>query len=114
MNSSPRPTEVDADHFRETGLARFAAFDLQFLLTRRRYYLYTKDVEDISPAELCCHALLIDDDSRYRSYCLLLLSHVDENNLREGAATYDFEDQINALLRYLETEKEVENDHLPE
>jgi len=85
-NFSRRPeTEIDAEGFHETGLARFAAFDLQFLLTDHRYYLYSEHVEEISSAELCCHTLLIDDDSRYRSYCLLLLSHVDvdEDDLRE-------------------------------
>ncbi|WP_248897124.1 MarR family transcriptional regulator [Haloplanus halobius] len=102
-------TEVDAEGFHETGLARFAAFDLQFLLTRRHYYLYSEDVAEISPAELCCHTLLIDDDSRHRSYCLLLLSHVDidEGDLRERAAKYGLEDEIDALLRYLETHGEV-------
>jgi len=108
-------TEVEAEHFHETGLARFAAFDLQFLLTRHRYYLYSENVEEISPAELCCHTLLIDDDSRHRSYCLLLLSHVDvdENTLRERAAKYGLEDKIDTLLRYLETHGEVDDDRLP-
>jgi len=98
-------TEIDAEGFHETGLARFAAFDLQFLLTDHRYYLYSEHVEEISSAELCCHTLLIDDDSRYRSYCLLLLSHVDvdEDDLRERAAKYGLEDEIDALLQYLET-----------
>jgi len=55
-NPSPRRTILWEDHdkflaqtrngdrrggFHETGLARFAAFDLQFLLTDHRYYLYS-------------------------------------------------------------------------
>ncbi len=66
--------------------------------------------------ELCCHTLLIDDGSRHRSYCLLLLSHVDvdEEDLREQAVKYDLEDEIDALLRYLETHGEVDDDRLPE
>jgi len=110
-------TDIDAAGFHETGLARFAAFDLQFLLTGHRYYVYSEELDEVSPAELCCHTLLIDDSSRHRSYCLLLLSHVDidEENLREQAAKYDLEDEINALLRYLKTHGEVEdNDRLPE
>ena len=109
-------TEIDAEEFHETGLARFAAFDLQFLLTRHRYYLYSEDVEVISPAELCCHTLLIDDDTRHRSYCLLLLSHVDvdEDDLREQAAKYDLEDEIDALLRYLGTQGEAGDERPPE
>ena len=109
-------TEVEAEHFHETGLARFAAFDLQFLLTRHRYYLYSEDIEDVSPAELCCHTLLIDGNTRYRSYCLLLLSHVDvdEDDLRERAEKYGLEDEIDALLQYLETHGEIEDGRLPE
>lgn len=109
-------TEVDAGNFHETGLARFTAFDLQFLLTRHRYYFYSEDVAEISPAELCCHTLLIDDDTRHRSYCLLLFTRVDidENDLREQAVKYGLEDEIDALLRYLETHGEVDDDRLPE
>jgi len=70
-------TEIDAEAFHEPGLARFAAFDLQFLLTGHRYYVYSEELDAVSPAELCCHTLVIDDGSRHRSYCLLLLSHVD-------------------------------------
>lgn len=43
-------TEIDAEAFHETGLARFAAFDLQFLLTGHRYYVYSKDLDAVSPA----------------------------------------------------------------
>ena len=98
-------TEIDAEGLHETGLARFAAFDLQFLLTGHRYYFYSEGIDTVSPAELCCHTLLIDSGSRHRSYCLLLLSHadVDESDLRERAVKYGLEDEIDALLRYLET-----------
>ncbi|AXR76200.1 ArsR family transcriptional regulator [Natrarchaeobaculum sulfurireducens] len=108
--------EIEAENFHETGLARFAAFDLQFLLTHHRYYLYSEDLEDVSPAELCCHTLLIDDGSRHHSYCLLLLSHVDidKSDLREQAAKYGLDDEIDTLLRYLETQGAVDSDRLPE
>jgi len=58
---------------------------------------------------------LIDDGSRHSSYCLLLLSHVDvdEADLRAQAATYGLEDDIDAVLRYLETHGEVEDDRPP-
>ncbi|EMA11745.1 hypothetical protein C436_15815 [Haloarcula marismortui ATCC 33800] len=44
---------------------------------------------------------MIDDGSRHRSYCLLLLSHinVNEDDFREQAAKYGLEDEIDALLR---------------
>jgi DNA-binding MarR family transcriptional regulator len=108
-------TEIEAEGFHETGLARFATFDLQFLLTGHRYYVYSEELDAVSPAALCCHTLLIDDGSRYHSYCLLLLSHVDvdEADLREQAAKYGLEDEIDALLRYLETYGEVDDEQLP-
>ncbi|GGN25818.1 MarR family transcriptional regulator [Halarchaeum nitratireducens] len=108
--------EIDAEDFHETGLARFAAYDLQFLLTSHRYYVYSENLESISPADLCCHTLLIDEDSRHRSYCLLLLSHVDvdEATLRERADKYGLEDTIDALLRYLDTNGDAQNVRLPE
>jgi hypothetical protein len=78
------------------------------------YYVYSEDLEAVSPAELCCHTLLIGDGSRHRSYCLLLLSHVDvdEEDLREQAVKYGLEDEIDALLRYLETHGEVDDERL--
>lgn len=109
-------TAIDADEFHETGLARFAAFGIQFLVTSHRYYVYSENLEAVSPAALCCHTLLIDDDTRHRSYCLLLLCHVDidEAELREEAEKYGLEDEIEALLRYLDTRGEGEHDRLPE
>ena len=109
-------TEIDAEGFHETGLPRFVAFDLQFLLTSHRYYVYAEEPDAVSPAELCCHTLVIDDGSRHRSYCLLLLGHLDveEADLRAQAATYGVEDEIDALFRYLETHGEVDDDRLPE
>ncbi|WP_435362348.1 MarR family transcriptional regulator [Haloarchaeobius sp. DFWS5] len=108
-------SEIEVDHFHETGLARFAAFDLQFLLTSHRYYFYSEHIDAVTPADLCCHTLLIDDDTRYRTYCLLLLSHtdVDEESLREKAAKYGVVDTVEALLQYLDTAGEVANVRLP-
>jgi len=49
MNSSPRPRrEIDAEAFHETGLARFAAFDLQFLLTGHRYHKLPEEPDAVS------------------------------------------------------------------
>jgi DNA-binding MarR family transcriptional regulator len=109
-------TEIDVEGSHETGLARFAAFDLQFLLTGHRYYRYSENLDEISPAELSCHTLLIDDGSRHRSYCLFLLSHVDvdEEDLRAQVAKYGFEDETDPLLRYPKTRGEVDDRRFPE
>lgn len=108
-------TEIDDAAFHETGLVRFAAYDLQFLLTSRQYYFYSAENESVRPPDLCCHTLLIDDDTRNRSYCLLLLTQVDvaDGELRERSRKYGLEDEIEALIRYLETDGDVQDDRLP-
>lgn len=55
-------TATDQEGFHETRLARFVAYDLRFLLTSHRYYIYSEQVKSISPADLC-HTLSIDDDT---------------------------------------------------
>ena len=109
-------TGIDEEDFHETGLARFAEYDLQFLVTSRHYYFYSERLDSLSPADLCCHTLLIDDDTRHQSYCLLLLSRVnlEEATLRNRADKYELEGEIDALLRYLETAGEVQDGRLPE
>ena len=108
--------EIDSKNFHETGLAEFARFGLQFLLTSRRYYLYSTDPDSLSPAALCCHVLLIDDGSRHRSYCALLISHldIDEGQLRDQAAKYELEETIDALLQYLNTHGQDTGRRFPE
>lgn len=120
-------TEIEADGFQETGLARFAAYDLQFLLTSHRYYFYSEEIDSVSPVDLCCHTLLIDDDIRHRSYCLLLLCRVgrveqssttqsegiEESTLRERAAKYGLKETIETLLRYLDSHGDIQNQRLP-
>lgn len=64
--------------------------------------------------DLCYHTLLINDDTRYRSYCLLLLSHVNEATLWDRADKYGLGDTIDALLRYLDTTDDIQDDGLPE
>ncbi len=73
-------------------------------------------MEELSPAELCCLTLLINDNTRHCSYCLLLLNHVkvDENDLQEQATNYGLEDEIDTLLQHLETQGEIDDDRLPE
>lgn len=106
---------IEADAFHLTGAERFQAYDLPLLVRQHRYYLYSESRDEISPAELCCHVLLIGDDTRSRSYCLLLLSEVDvdRDELLDVAATYDVEDSVTALLEYLDTDGEQRAERLP-
>jgi hypothetical protein len=59
--------------------------------------------------------LVIGDDTRSRSYCLLLLStmDIDRDELRALAATYDVENAVVGLLDYLDTNGEERTMSLP-
>jgi DNA-binding MarR family transcriptional regulator len=107
--------EIKTDAFHVTGPEWFQAYGLPLLARQRRYYLYSKSTETISPEELCCHTLLIGDDTRSRSYCLLLLSKVDvdRNQLLDAATTYGVVDDVEPLLEYLDTDGETRTEPLP-
>ena len=108
-------TDIQNPAFHRTGPERFSEYGLPLLARQRRYYLYSPSTDAISPAELCCHMLVIDDGSRSQSYCLLLLaSHsVDRNELRETANTYGVIDQITNLCAYLDSEGTERGSRLP-
>jgi len=96
-SSSCRPTdEIADDNFIPTGPERFQTYDLPLLARDRRYYLYSETMNDLSPATLCCHMLVIDSGARTQSYCLLLLSHVDvdRDELRTQATKYGVDDLV--------------------
>jgi len=114
--------EITADEFLLTGPARFADFEVPLLTRDRRHYFRTDRLEEITPAELICHMLLIDDGSRYRTYCLLLIAkhNIERTVLEDCAAYYVPESSINlctlvdSLIEYLETEGEQKIEQLPQ
>lgn len=107
--------EIETESFLVTGPERFQAYDLPLLARQRRYYLYSESRDELSPAELCCHMLVIDDGTRSQSYCLLLLSTVtiDRDELLDLAARYGVEDIVTDLLAYLDTAGEERSESLP-
>jgi len=106
---------IKANAFHLTGPERFQAYGLPLLARERRYYLYSESTDEVTPGELCCHMLVIGDDTRSRSYCLLLLSEVDidRDELLDVATTYGVEDDVQALLEYLDTDGETGTETLP-
>ena len=100
--------EIEEDAFHLTGPELFQAYDLPLMARQRRYYLYSDSVEKVSPAELCCHMLVIDDGTRSQSYCLLLISEtaIDRDELLEAAQKYEVDERVSSLLEYLDTEGE--------
>lgn len=113
--------DVSADGFYLTGPALFGDFDVPLLTRDRRHYFRTNQLSEISPAELVCHTLLIDDDSRYRTYCLLLIQkqEIERTALRERAehylpeATIELRAIVDGLIEYLETEGQTTAEQLP-
>jgi len=107
--------EIESETFVITGPERFQTFDLPLLARQRRYYLYSPSKDDIAAAELCCHMLVIDDGTRTRSYCLLLLKseEVDQGKVLSLAETYGVSTIVSDLLSYLDTEGEERADRLP-
>ena len=106
---------IESDVFVTTGPERFQTFGLPLLARQRRYYLYSLSKDDISAAELCCHMLVIDDGTRTRSYCLLLLKSegVDRDEVLALAETYGVSTVVSDMLSYLDTGGEERSDRLP-
>ena len=107
--------EIDEDAFHLTGPELFGAYDPPLMARQRRYYLHSESVDGVSPAELCCHMLVIDDGTRSQSYCLLLISEtaIDRDELLEAAQKYEVDDRVSNLLEYLDTEGENRSGRLP-
>ncbi len=107
--------DIEEDAFHLTGPELFQAYDLPLMARQRRYYLYSESVDDVSPAELCCHMLVIDDGTRSQSYCLLLISQtaIDRDELLEAAQKYEVAERVSNLLEYFDTEGESRSGRLP-
>ncbi|QCW01884.1 helix-turn-helix domain-containing protein [Natrinema pallidum] len=107
--------EIEEDAFHLTGPELFQAYDLPLMARQRRYYLYSESVDDVSPAELCCHMLVIDDGTRSQSYCLLLISGtaIGRDELLEAAQKYEVAERVSNLLEYLDTKGESRAERLP-
>ncbi|WP_138006497.1 helix-turn-helix domain-containing protein [Halalkalirubrum salinum] len=107
--------EIDDKRFHLTGPERFQDYGLPLLARQRRYYLYSESASEISPVELCCHMLVIDDGTRSQSYCLLLLHEVsfDRETLLTTAERYDVKEIVKNLLAYLDSEGEERSGSLP-
>ncbi|WP_283402856.1 helix-turn-helix domain-containing protein [Halorubrum sp. DM2] len=114
-------SDINTEGFQLTGPALFGEFGVPLLTRDRRHYFRTDRVTEVDPVELVCHALLIDDGSRYRTYCLLLIQKqdIDRTALRDRAeyyhpeATIDLRDIVHDLIEYLETSGETTAEFLP-
>lgn len=113
-------SKIGSDEFYLTGPSLFAEFDIPLLTRSRRHYFCSDRITAVSPADLVCHTLLIDDDSRYRTYCLLLIKgeEIERAVLKEQAEYYNPEAAVDLLtivdelVEYLEAEGAVTSDRL--
>lgn len=97
---------IDSSEFYPTGPERFQEYGIELVPTNKRYYFYDEDIDDISPQELVCHTLLIDDGTRYRTYCLLLIEKEGiHEEVQEASKKYGIEELVNSLIRYLKGEE---------
>lgn len=108
-------SEVERSEYHRTGLDAFGEYGLQFFTTSERYYLYSEDRNSLTPGDLVCHLLLIENDSRHRKYALLLVAEtgLTQECLEEAASYYDIEDIVLPLLEFLRTEGETSSDNTP-
>ncbi|AWB28511.1 helix-turn-helix domain-containing protein [Halococcoides cellulosivorans] len=88
-----------------TGLARFAEYGLQFFLAGEPAFWYAPE-EDLTPADVVCHTLVLGSGSRRVSYTMLLIEQldIDEETLTETAHWYGLERSVTAMYRSLQGE----------
>lgn len=115
-------SELTDDGLYQTGPAIFERFGIPLLTREQRHYFRTDRLSKITPADLVCHTLLIEDSTRYRSYCLLLIAgqEITDSSLSERANHYNISSGVNLeeivqdLYTYLETGGNGASDVLPE
>ena len=91
-----------------TGLARFREYGLEFHLAGEPAFWYAPD-EDLTPAEVVSHTLVLDSGSRRVSYAMLLVEtlRIDRETLTETARWYGLEAVVDAMYRHLHGEVDV-------
>lgn len=91
-----------------TGLAKFREFGLQFFLSGEPAFWYDCTGE-LTPAEVVCHTLVLDSDSRRTSYAMLLIEEADigEESLTSSAEWYGLETAVSEM--YLAIEGDFES-----
>jgi predicted transcriptional regulator len=115
-------TDVTASRFHQTGPDALDQYGISLLTREEQYYFCSEERTELTPSDLVCHLLLIDDGARYRSYCLLLIvaCGIDRDGLIQTAERYDREAGIDLdtivqdLCTYLESNGDVSGEQLPE
>ncbi|ELZ21075.1 hypothetical protein C475_18993 [Halosimplex carlsbadense 2-9-1] len=78
-------------------------YGLQFFLAGEPAFWYAPD-DDLTSAEVVCHTLALDADSRRVSYAMLLIEteQIDREALTETATWYDMESMISSMCQFID------------
>lgn len=88
-----------------TGLPRFEEHGLEFFIAGAPPHFYSELDHTLTPADLICHTLKLDADTRNLSYCALLLvaTDISYEDLRGAAEYYGIKETVDALITFVET-----------
>ncbi|QDX39489.1 helix-turn-helix domain-containing protein [Salarchaeum sp. JOR-1] len=94
---------LDAPEWQVSGLGRFEEYGLQFFLAGEPAFWYAPD-EELTPADVVCHTLVLDSGSRRVSYAMLLIEKldIDQETLTDTATWYNLESTIAAMYQALQ------------
>ena len=100
-----------ASEWEMTGLAAFHAYGLQFFLAGEPAFWYAPD-DPLTPADILCHTLVLEADSRRVSYAMLLIEQEEivKDELVEAAAWYGIESLIHRMYRFIEEDIDTTDD----
>jgi len=89
--------------WRVTGLGRFEEYGLRFLLAGEPTFCYGFD-DELTPAEIVCHTLVSNTDSRRVSYSILLIEEleIDQQVLRKTAKWYNIESTVATMYQLVD------------
>ena len=106
---------VSEEGYHLTGLDAFSEYGLEFLTTSEQYYLFAPNRASLTPGDIICHLLVIENDARHRKYAMLLLVTTDEplETVREKASYYGVAETVEAMTEYVDTEGDVRAENLP-
>lgn len=92
-----------ATEWQLTGVARFQEYGLQFFLSGEPAFWYGP-TEELSPAAVICHTLVLGSDSRRVGYSMLVIEKlgIDRPALEATAAWYDLVSEITEMCRLLQ------------
>lgn len=115
-------TDPTASLFHQTGPDVLDQYGIELLTREEQYYFRSEERTELTPDDLVCHLLLIDDGARYRSYCLLLIAacEIDTDALTRTAkryereAEFDLREIVQELCAYLGSDGGISGEKLPE